>query len=69
MGTGGRLGEIGTYTPTRTQPRGFDVFTADGVFVVAVGERDTDAELLQVEADGTLTSLGTAPIGGGADFD
>lgn len=67
VGAGGRLGEIGTYTPTRTQPRGFDV-TADGVFVVAVGERDTDAELLQVEADGTLTSLGTAPIGGGANW-
>lgn len=67
IGEGGRLGEIGSYTPTRTQPRGFAV-TADGALVVAVGEKDTDAELLAVQDDGALTSLGTAPIGRGANW-
>lgn len=63
----GRLGEVTGFVPTRQQPRGFAV-TADGRFVIAVGERSTDAELLQVGSDGTLTSLGTVGIGRGANW-
>ncbi len=62
----GHLGDVLGYTPTQAQPRGFHV-TADGAYVVAVGERSTDAELYAV-GDGHLTSLGTAPIGHGANW-
>lgn len=64
---GGRLGEVVAFASTREQPRGFAV-TADGAYVIAVGERATDAELHEVGADGTLTSLGTTPIGQGANW-
>ena len=63
----GRLGESAHFTPTQRQPRGFNV-TADGQFVVSVGERSTQAELLRVEDDGSLTSLGTAEIGRGPNW-
>lgn len=63
----GRLGEVVAYTPTQRQPRGFNV-TDDGAFVIAVGEKATQAELLAVESDGSLTSLGTADIGNGANW-
>lgn len=63
----GRLGDVVGYTPTQRQPRGFNV-TDDGAFVVAVGEKSTDAELFAVEDGGRLTSLGTAGIGHGANW-
>ncbi|QDO88588.1 lactonase family protein [Ornithinimicrobium ciconiae] len=63
----GRLGEPAHFAPTQQQPRGFNV-TADGRFVVSVGERSTRAELLRVEDDGVLTSLGTAEIGRGPNW-
>lgn len=62
VGPSGRLGEPAHFAPTQRQPRGFNV-TADGQFVVSVGERSTQAELLRVGDDGSLTSLGTAEIG------
>lgn len=63
----GRLGEAAHFTPTQPQPRGFAV-TSDGQLVVSVGERSTRAELLRVEEDGSLTSLGTAGIGSGPNW-
>lgn len=63
----GRLGEVVAWAPTQRQPRGFNV-TDDGAFVIAVGEKATQAELLAVESDGSLTSLGTADIGNGANW-
>lgn len=63
----GHLGEVVGHFPTQAQPRGFAV-TADGTLVIAVGERSTSAELSRVEADGSLTPLGTAPIGRGANW-
>lgn len=63
----GALGAVAHLTPTQRQPRGFAV-TADGRYVVAVGEKSTAAELLRVEADGALTSLGTTEIGAGANW-
>lgn len=63
----GRLGDVAAFTPTQKQPRGFAV-TADGAFVVAVGEEATAAELSRVEGDGTLTSLGEVGIGTGANW-
>lgn len=63
----GRLGEPAHFTPTQRQPRGFNV-TADGQFVVSVGEKSTQAELFLVEDDGSLTLLGTAEVGGGPNW-
>lgn len=63
----GRPGEPVAFTPTQPQPRGF-VVTADASLVISVGERSTLAELLRVEDDGTLTSLGTAPVGEGPNW-
>lgn len=63
----GRLGEVVGFTPTQRQPRGFNV-TADGAYLIAVGEKSTEAELYAVEADGSLTSHGTAAIGNGANW-
>ncbi|MCK0113619.1 lactonase family protein [Ornithinimicrobium sp. F0845] len=63
----GRLGQATHFTPTQQQPRGFNV-TSDGRLLVSVGERSTRAELLRVEEDGALTSLGTAEIGRGPNW-
>ncbi|WP_202863624.1 lactonase family protein [Ornithinimicrobium avium] len=63
----GGLGEPAHFTPTQPQPRGFAV-TPDGRLVVSVGERSTRAELLRVEGDGSLTSLGTAETGHGPNW-
>ncbi len=63
----GHLGDVVGFVPTQQQPRGFAV-TADGAYVIAVGERSTDAELLSVGADGALTSLGVTGIGKGANW-
>lgn len=63
----GRLGDVVGFVPTQQQPRGFAI-TADGAYVVSVGERSTDAELLRVGDDGALSSLGTTGIGQGANW-
>lgn len=63
----GRLGEAVHFTPTQPQPRGFAV-TPEGDLVISVGERSTEAELLRVEHDGTLTSLGSVEIGRGPNW-
>lgn len=63
----GRLGEVAHHAETQPQPRGFNV-TADGAYLVAVGERSTRAELRRVEADGSLTALCTAEIGEGPNW-
>ncbi|WP_256841739.1 lactonase family protein [Ornithinimicrobium cryptoxanthini] len=63
----GRLGAPVHFTPTQQQPRGFNV-TSDGRLVVSVGERSTEAELLRVEDDGSLTSLSAAGIGRGPNW-
>lgn len=63
----GRLGEPVSFTPVPEQPRGFRV-SDDGRYVVAVGERATEAVLLEVGQDGTLTRLGSVGIGHGANW-
>ena len=63
----GHIGEVVAFAPTERQPRGFTV-TADGAYVVAVGERSTHAQLCRVEDDGRLTELDRAPIGAGANW-
>lgn len=63
----GALGIVAALARTVEQPRGFGV-SGDGRHVIAVGEKATDAELLRVEDDGTLTSLGRTPIGHGANW-
>ena len=63
----GALGQVTAYTSVPRQPRGFAV-TADGEYVVAVGERATEAALLRVGADGTLRELDRAGIGAGANW-
>lgn len=64
---GGRLGDVVAITPTEKQPRGFAT-SPDGAYVVAVGEKSTDAALSRVEADGSLTLLQREPIGSGANW-
>lgn len=63
----GRLGEAASFTPVPEQPRGFRV-SDDGRYVVAVGERATEAVLLEVGPDGSLTRLGAVGIGNGANW-
>ncbi|QFG68693.1 lactonase family protein [Ornithinimicrobium pratense] len=63
----GRLGEPVGFTPVPTQPRGFRV-SDDGRYVVSVGERATEAVLLDVGQDGTLTQVDVAEIGNGANW-
>lgn len=63
----GRLGEVVGYTGTEQVPRGFDV-TADGRFVVAVGEESTHAQLLRLDADGHLEPVDRVGIGAGANW-
>lgn len=62
-----RVEEPVAFTPVPEQPRGFRV-SDDGRYVVAVGERATEARLLDVRADGTLTELDSAEIGNGASW-
>lgn len=63
----GRLGEPASFTPVPTQPRGFRV-SDDGRYVVSVGERATEAVLLEVGQDATLTQVDVAGIGNGANW-
>lgn len=62
----GQLSETLDYVPTLQQPRGFGV-THDGAYLVAVGEKATEAELFAVD-EGRLESLGKTPIGNGANW-
>lgn len=63
----GRLGEVVGYTDTEQVPRGFNV-TADGAFVVAVGEESSHAQLLAVNDDGRLEEVDRVQIGAGANW-
>jgi len=63
----GRLGEVVGFTDTEQVPRGFDV-SADGRFVVAVGEGSTHAQLLRLDAEGRLEPVDRVPIGEGANW-
>ncbi|WP_134773422.1 lactonase family protein [Ornithinimicrobium flavum] len=65
-----RDGEVGRpvgFTPVPEQPRGFRV-SDDGRYVVVVGERSTEAALLEVGRDGALTRRGSAGVGTGANW-
>lgn len=50
----GVLGEQVSITDTETQPRGFDISSDD--FLIATGERSTQASVYLINADGSLTS-------------
>lgn len=63
----GRLGDPVAFTPVPTQPRGFRV-SDDGRYVVSVGERATEAVLLEVGQGGTLSRVDVAGIGNGANW-
>lgn len=63
----GSLGEVLAFTEVEQQPRGFAV-APDGRHVLAVGERSTDALLLRLEDNGSLTALDRVPIGRGANW-
>lgn len=63
----GRLGDVVGYTRTEQVPRGFNV-TADGAFVVAVGEESTHAQLLRLHDDGRLEQVDRVQIGAGANW-
>ncbi|MDO5502652.1 MAG: beta-propeller fold lactonase family protein [Actinomycetia bacterium] len=67
VGEDGRLGEVVGFTATEQVPRGFNV-SPDGRFVVAVGEESTHAQLLELDADGTLTERDRVEIGAGANW-
>lgn len=58
----GRLVRQAALAATETQPRGFDL-TPDGRFVVAVGERSTQATVSHIGDDGTLTPVATGRVG------
>ena len=62
-----RLDEVVGFVDTERTPRGFNV-TGDGRFVIAVGEDSTQAQLLELAADGTLTPRDRVPIGRGANW-
>lgn len=66
-GADGTLTTVVGYTDTEAQPRGFTV-TADGRFVVAVGEKSRSAQLLEVLPDGRLVERDRAPVGTGANW-
>ena len=63
----GRLGDVVGYTDTERVPRGFTV-TADGAFVIAVGEESSHAQLLAVRDDGRLEQVDRVEIGAGANW-
>lgn len=63
----GRLGEVVALRGTQTQPRGFRV-TPDGLQVVAVGERATQAALYGVEESGELVEQALSETGNGANW-
>lgn len=63
----GRLGEPVAFTPVPEQPRGFRV-SDDGRYVVTVGERATEAVLLEVGQDGDLVRRDATGIGNGANW-
>lgn len=63
----GHLRAVLGYTPTEPQPRGF-VTTADGAFLVAVGERSTHATLYRTVPNGALEQCDRVPIGRGANW-
>lgn len=63
----GRLGEVVGFFDTEQTPRGFNV-TADGRFVVAVGEDSIHAQLLEVTRDGRLQERHRVEIGNGANW-
>lgn len=63
----GRPAEPVAFTPVPEQPRGFRV-TDDGRYVVTVGERATEAVLLEVGPDGDLARRYAVGIGNGANW-
>lgn len=63
----GRLSDPTSFTPVPEQPRGFRV-SDDGRYVVCVGERATEAVLLEVGQDGSLTQVDSVGIGNGANW-
>lgn len=63
----GEVGEPVGFTPVPEQPRGFRV-SDDGRFVVVVGERSTEAALLEVGPDGSVTPRGSVGVGAGANW-
>lgn len=63
----GQVGEPVGFTPVPKQPRGFRV-SDDGRFAVVVGERSTEAALLEVGSDGSVTPLGSVGVGTGANW-
>ncbi len=67
LGSDGSLGDVAGFTPVPAQPRGFAV-TADGELAVVVGERATVAQLFRAGPDGSLTDLGSVPIGTRANW-
>lgn len=67
LDAGGRLGDVVAFAPVERQPRGFAV-SPDGAHVVAVGEKSTNATLLQIDPEGRLHPLDRVPIGAGANW-
>lgn len=63
----GTLGRVVGFTPVPTQPRGFRV-TNDGRYAVVVGERSTDAALLEVGEGGAVSQVDVAQVGDGANW-
>lgn len=67
LGSDGALGNVVSHTGVEKQPRGFAV-TADGQFVISVGERSTHATLFAVGDHGSLEQQSRVEIGEGANW-
>lgn len=63
----GKFGAICGFTSTETQPRGFGISPC-GRYVVAVGEKSTHAQLLELHRDGRLEPAGRTYVGHGANW-
>lgn len=61
----GVLSRVLAYAPTPEQPRGFNV---TGDLAIVVGEKATEAQLIRVGEDGTLTEVERVGIGNGANW-
>ena len=63
----GSLGDVLGHTKVEQQPRGFCV-TADGEFVISVGERSEFASLFSLKDDGSMEQVSRVQIGKGANW-
>ena len=62
----GMVNRIGVW-PTETQPRGFNI-ASSGRYLLSVGEKSSHLSVYQIDADGSLKSIGRYPTGDGPNW-